>query len=159
MLIASARLNYAATIGLAVRDKFCALLLVAALVGFVAPASAQNWNCNDPDDLPQQGMNYCMHQDYLKADAALNAEYKRVRNILKTTLTDFPRPDGKTEVEALRDAQRAWIKYRDLACEMEGIAFRGGSMEPLLISACLARLTEQRTNDLGLLVETGAGEK
>ncbi len=135
------------------------VLATVAVIAATGPAQAQDWDCSKPDDLPQQGMNYCAHQDYLAADADLNATYKRVRGILRNTAYDSLRSDGKTEAEALRDAQRAWITYRDLACDMEGIHFRGGTMEHLLVYACLARLTRQRADELGLLVETGAGEQ
>ncbi len=134
--------------------------IAAALIFQATPqVAAQDWNCSDFDNLPQQGMNYCVQQEFVTADAELNRVYKRVRTILRSTAYDAARSDGRTEAEALRDAQRAWIAYRDQACAMEGIHFRGGSMEPLLVAACLRRLTERRTQDLWLLVETGAGEQ
>ena len=134
-------------------------LTVCMILALGSPAHAQNWDCDDADNLPQQGMNYCADADYRAAYDELNAVYKKVRGILRDTAYDDLRNDGKTEAEALRDAQLAWIKYRDLSCQMEGIHFRGGSMESLLVSSCLERLTRQRTQDLWLLVETGAGEQ
>lgn len=122
-----------------------ALALVMLLAG---SANAQDWDCADPGSLPQQGMNHCAHQDYLDADTMLNVIYGDVR----AQLDGMQRPDGRTEAEALRDAQRAWITFRDLACDLEGAPFRGGTMEPFLVSSCLARLTRERTNDLSLLL-------
>ena len=127
------------------------LPLIAGLLVLAAPAAAQDWNCKDPA-LPQQGMNHCAHEDYLDADAQLNATYQEVVAFLRTLP---PRPDGTDEVEGLREAQRAWIAYRDLACVAEGVSFRGGTMEPLIVSSCLARLTRDRTGDLSLLLPQG----
>ena len=53
--------------------------------------------------------------------------------------------------DALRQAQRDWIKFRDGACKAEGFLFRGGTMEPLIIATCLTRLTQRRTSDLQIL--------
>ena len=130
------------------------MVLFAAL--FAAPAAAQNWDCSDPGALPQQGMNYCVHQDYLAADAELNRVYKSVRAQV-ADMDHGARYDGKTEVEALRDAQRAWITYRDLACDGAGLLMRGGSMERLLVSACLEDLTLRRIEDLKAMVSVDGG--
>ena len=126
--------------------------MVAALLAFSPSAHASDWNCSDAGSLPQQGMNYCAHQDYLAADAELNAVYKRVRAAV-AKMDYGGRPDGKPEVDVLRDAQRAWIKFRDLACDMEGIHMRGGTMERLLVSACLEEKTRQRIKDLRYLID------
>ena len=54
----------------------------------------------------------------------------------------------------LRDAQRAWITYRDLACAAESTLVRGGSMEPLMYYSCLERETRSRTESLRIFGET-----
>ncbi|HET7409058.1 MAG TPA: lysozyme inhibitor LprI family protein [Paracoccaceae bacterium] len=102
-------------------------------------ASAQD--CSDPQT--QIEMNECAHLDYLAADEMLNAEYKRARAAL-----------GESGATALRDAQRAWIVFRDKACEVEGAQFAGGSIRPMVVAGCLARLTRRRTEDLRLLSQT-----
>ena len=51
------------------------------------------------------------------------------------------------------DAQRAWIVFRDQACEAESLLARGGTMQPQLFHVCLARLTRQRTEDLRIFGE------
>jgi uncharacterized protein YecT (DUF1311 family) len=50
--------------------------------------------------------------------------------------------------ESLREAQRAWVTFRDLACEVESLVAEGGSMQPMIYSACLTTLTEERTDAL-----------
>lgn len=125
-----------------------AILISLGLALLQTPASAQN--CEDPQF--QQEMNYCSHQDFLAADEKLNAAYKTVRAKLREWDADLPE-NLKGGADALRDAQRAWITYRDKACEAEGFLFRGGTMEPLIVSSCKTRLTERRTDDMLIILE------
>lgn len=127
-----------------------ALLLTAAAP---APADKPEWNCDDPQD--QQTMNYCAHQEFLAADAKLNAQWKLTAAEMKTRDRDWgDSNDGRPGYfDTLREAQRAWLKYRDTHCASEGYMFRGGTMEPLIIATCKTRLTELRTKDLKDLIE------
>ena len=54
---------------------------------------------------------------------------------------------------ALKEAQRAWITFRDKACAAEGYAMKGGSAEPLLVYGCMARVTEERASHLWAMVQ------
>jgi uncharacterized protein YecT (DUF1311 family) len=115
--------------------------------------SAQDpqWNCADPQ--AQQEMNYCAAQDFARADAELNAEYRRA-------VADAQRADREEagyrvegdnrpgEEATLREAQRAWLAFRDAHCRLEGYEARGGSMEPMLYEGCRATLTRARTAQL-----------
>jgi uncharacterized protein YecT (DUF1311 family) len=107
-----------------------------------APSGAQDWDCTDYDTLPQQGINFCLSQDYARADAELNAAYQAALAA-----------NGPAVGTLLRDAQRLWIPYRDAACEVEAEFMRGGSGEPMLRLGCLIRLTETRTKELGWISE------
>jgi len=124
-----------------------ALALLALLA---PPAAAQHWNCDDPASLPQQGMNFCAHRDWQAADAELNRVYRLARTAMRALDADLP-PDLQGAEAALRDAQRAWIVFRDKACEAEGYLFRGGTMEPFIVSSCMAGLTRQRIQGLQTL--------
>lgn len=113
-------------------------------------AFSKDADCENPQT--QTAMNVCAQQAFRQADAMLNTEYKRARATMRQL--DDAMPTGqKGAAIALRDAQRAWIKFRDLACAAEGWLFRGGSMEPLIVSTCMTSLTEQRTKDLKTLSE------
>ncbi len=122
-----------------------ALLLALLLPAAAAPA--QEVDCAHA--MAQQEMNFCAEQEWQAADAALNAAYR----VAMAVLADAGRigASDPPETERLKKAQRAWIAYRDLACESAGWAMRGGSAEPLLIYSCLARLTGERTAELRLL--------
>jgi uncharacterized protein YecT (DUF1311 family) len=113
---------------------------VAALLGAI-PAAAQD--CSGLRT--QADMNDCAMRDYRSADAELNARYKAARAELQRI---------GSGAAALRDAQRAWVTFRDKACEAEGAQYRGGSIEPMIVAGCLARLTRQRGEDLKALAET-----
>nr|WP_223877819.1 lysozyme inhibitor LprI family protein [Histidinibacterium aquaticum] len=88
-------------------------------------------------------MNACAARDYEAADTMLNAVWGEAIAAARS---------GGLGDELL-DAQRAWLPFRDAACEAEAALFAGGSMAPMVRSFCLARLTEQRTEDLRLFAD------
>ena len=122
---------------------------VLALAVLAAPAGAQTVDCTRA--VAQMELNFCAEQEWQAADRQLNAAYGAAMAALKAV--DRANAAAPSEAERLKKAQRAWIAYRDLACESEGYAMRGGSAEPLLIYGCLARLTESRTQDLRLMIQ------
>lgn len=113
------------------------------------------WNCEDP--IYQQEMNYCAGQDYMAADAELNAQWKVTAAAMKVQDASFAEYGGNDTregfFESLLEAQRGWLRYRDAHCRVEGYTARGGSMEPMLASGCKAHLTRLRTKELKELVE------
>ena len=115
------------------------------------------WNCDDP--MAQQEMNWCAAQDFAAADAELNAQWKITAAAMKARDADFAEHgrDGADAregwFESLLEAQRAWLRFRDAHCRIEGYNMRGGSMEPLLISSCRTHITNLRTEQLRELRE------
>jgi uncharacterized protein YecT (DUF1311 family) len=127
------------------------LLALAA----AAPAAAQDdIDCKNP--MAQQDMNFCAEKDFEAADAELNAAWKDARKTARD-LDDELMDELKGADKALLAAQRAWIAYRDRQCELEGFEARGGSMEPMLVSGCMAELTRARTKQLKTFI--GGGEQ
>lgn len=100
----------------------------------------------------QTEMNACAYQDWEAADAVLNALWPQARAVTKAQDADLPE-ELKGADQALLNAQRAWIAFRDAQCASEGFAMRGGSAEPLLIYGCMASLTEDRVEDLRAVIE------
>ncbi len=113
-------------------------------------ASAQEANCADPQSNLE--MKICAGQAYRAADGDLNADYLMARDAMRQMDKDLPKELRGAE-KALLKGQRAWIKYRDGACDAEGFTVRGGTMESLIVTSCLARLTRQRSEDLRTLFE------
>jgi uncharacterized protein YecT (DUF1311 family) len=118
----------------------------ALLIASSCVAQAQDFDCSNPDDLPQQGMNFCSAAEFEAADAELNEVWADLRRTLKQRETEYEGYEGWFETALA--GQRAWITYRDAQCEAEGMAAEGGSMQPLLVSGCLVRLTEARVVEL-----------
>jgi uncharacterized protein YecT (DUF1311 family) len=114
------------------------------------PAAAQDVDCSNA--VTQMDLNQCAYAEWAAADATLNAAYAGAMDLLKTWDADLP-DDEKGGAEALREAQRAWITFRDKACEAEGFAMKGGSAEPLLVYGCMRQLTEDRTAQLFAMLD------
>lgn len=112
---------------------------------FVLPfgVSAQALDCDDA--VTQSAMNACAYEAWVKADEDLNDTYAWAMDRAKSM--------SEATAEALRTAQRAWIPYRDAACEAEGILFEGGSIQPLIVYTCLEHLTRQRTEEMRAVYE------
>lgn len=131
--------------------RFTALLLLAGLIAPAAgPAAAQALDCSNA--LTQSELNQCAYENFETQDAALNKSYKQAISLMHTWDEAVPAED-KGAVEALRTAQRAWIAYRDATCESEAWALRGGSAHPMELSGCMAKLTEDRKDDLEDLIQ------
>lgn len=125
-------------------------LAVAALLLSASVSTAQEPDVDCENAMTQMDMNICADRDYQEADVALNAAYKKAISAARE-MDDGVADLGKNYVgaaDALKRAQRAWIGYRDGQCEFAGFGARGGSMEPLLVSSCLADLTRKRTDEL-----------
>jgi uncharacterized protein YecT (DUF1311 family) len=124
-----------------------ALLLATALQASL-DARARDAHCRDPQT--QADMNFCAEIDFERADAALNAAWREAIAAARTADREIDRSDQRpTEEAKMREAQRAWLIFRDAQCTVEGYdEARGGSMEPMIYSGCQARLTRERTAQL-----------
>jgi uncharacterized protein YecT (DUF1311 family) len=120
------------------------------LAWFTLPAAAQEVDCANA--MAQADLNQCAYQDWEAADAALNDAYQEAMALLQDWDANLPEEE-QGGAEALKEAQRAWITFRDKACEAEGFAMKGGSAEPLLVYGCMRLLTEERTNHLTSMAE------
>ena len=134
------------------RVCFVALLLLAA----VSTAAADDEiDCNNA--MGQQDMNACAAKDYDAADAELNTVWKAAGGVAKDFDAELSE-DLKAAEAALLAAQRCWIAYRDGQCELAGFNERGGSMEPMVVSGCLADLTRKRTKELREFIRGGEAQ-
>ena len=124
------------------------LLLAMAVQGSL-DARAHEYGC--PDAETQLAMNMCAEIDFERADAALNAAWREAIAAARAADREIDRQSDQrpTEEAKLREAQRAWLVFRDAQCTVEGYEeARGGSMEPMVYSGCRARLTRERTAQL-----------
>ena len=123
------------------------------ILSLILAAGAPGWNCDDPQ--AQQEMNWCAAREFERADKALNAQWKLTSEEMnRRDARDGKPTDGRPgHMATLLSAQRAWLKFRDAHCDLDGYLFRGGSMEPLIVATCRTSLTEARTKQLQDLIE------
>ena len=121
-----------------------------ALVLMAMPARADDaLDCKEP--LDQNTMTRCAGVDFEKADKELNELWPE----LKVDAEANDKDTGKHEyADALLASQRAWIVFRDAECIWQGYEAHGGSLEPMIVNGCSARLTRDRIKQL----QTGASE-
>ena len=100
--------------------------------------------CNNPET--QTAMNICAQGEYEQADVELNNTYQAVKASLSSAKAD-----------QLITAEEAWLTYRDRYCDYVAAQYAGGSMEPLVYSGCLTRLTQDRTAVLAQTAPTPQG--
>ena len=124
------------------------LLLAIAML-----AAAQGENEIDcANAMAQIEMNICAGRAFERADAELNTLWREV--IANARANDHSGENGRmegddrTEEGTLREAQRAWVTFRDAHCTWEGFSERGGSMEPMVVEECRTRLTRARIAEL-----------
>jgi uncharacterized protein YecT (DUF1311 family) len=97
----------------------------------------------------QTEMNACADQDYIAADKMLNEVYQEI-------LREYA--DDPAFLDRLRDAQRAWLLFRDAQVaalfphQDEAQAYYG-SLFPMCKASWLTELTQQRTEQLRLWLE------
>jgi len=138
-----------------------ALLLAACAALMLSPSFAAAQDDEPEVDCEnattQMEMNICAGRDYRAADDELNAVYRKAVAAAETMDRELKDMDEQLvgAVDALKRGQRAWIGYRDGQCDLAGFEARGGSMEPMLVSGCLADLTRKRTAELKAFYEPG----
>jgi uncharacterized protein YecT (DUF1311 family) len=104
--------------------------------------------CDDPQH--QAAMNACAAIEFERADAELNVAWREVIAGAREMDAEINREfdQAPTSEQVLREAQRAWVTFRDGHCTYEGHEARGGSMESMIFNGCRARLTRERTAQL-----------
>jgi uncharacterized protein YecT (DUF1311 family) len=113
--------------------------LIPALIAFAAPAAAQT----------QAQMGAQAGTQLRAADAAMTVQWKRAYAYMKRLdAADTSRGGGVGYAAAVLASQRAWLKFRDTQCVIEGSEFAGGSMQGMVRAQCLTRLTRERTKQL-----------
>lgn len=129
--------------------------LILPLLAQSAQPPVPGWNCDDPQ--VQAEMNWCAGQDFAAADDAMNTQWAIKRAAMKARDAEWAALGSADKragfMKNLLEAQRGWLRYRDAHCALEGYEARGGSLEPLLVLTCKARVTRVRTQQLKDLAE------
>ena len=93
------------------------------------------------------GMGACLAAEAAYWDGRLNAAYDALR--VRTRAVDAETLDygvvAPSQAEALQAMQRAWIPFRDAACDYERSKWGGGTGQGPASAACLLHQTAMRT--------------
>src|SRR5215469_11032103 len=122
------------------REKMLRMLVLTLVVigTGVAAVTAQTRKKN-PCDNPQSQieMNDCAAKEFHDADQKLNKLYAELSRKLE--------PD---RLEKLKEAERAWIKFRDADCDFQTYLNRGGTIYPMVYNGCLTENAKNRIKQL-----------
>jgi len=115
--------------------------VLVVFICLVAGAHAYGQGKGKPDPCAnaqsQAEMNQCAGRDYNAADVVLNQVYRQLVAKL-----------DEDEKSQLKEAQTAWLKYRDANCEFVADQYKGGTIRPMILGYCLAEMTRNRTTEL-----------
>jgi uncharacterized protein YecT (DUF1311 family) len=81
-------------------------------------------------------MKQCANKELEEVTKKLNATYNSYRKLLT--------PKQQQDLKAV---QLAWIKYKDLRCNLENSFYEGGTMAGLAGTSCLTNITKQRLEE------------
>lgn len=96
------------------------------------------------------GMSSCAFAEAQVWDRFLNQEYKVLMEFSKVMDEDDQAyfPTFANRAESLRDAQRAWIAFRDAECGLAYALWGSGSMRHIAGTDCHMQMTAERTIEL-----------
>ncbi len=96
------------------------------------------------------GMVACLNAEADVWDKHLNAEYKQVIAAFRAIDADEAEhfPEFAKRAETLRDAQRAWIAFRDGECALAYALWGSGSMRNIAYADCRMQMTADRVFEL-----------
>ena len=124
--------------------------LIAALLLVPAVGLAAEVDCGTSAN--QMDANICTGQELDRVDAELNRRYATLRSKLDE--------NGRRNLVA---AERAWIAFRDLECNLRTgfdtlAPGDNGSIAPMLLGQCKIALTRQRIQDLAAQIRCPGGD-
>jgi uncharacterized protein YecT (DUF1311 family) len=124
-----------------------ACLMTALAIGMPAAAQkAPKIDCGKAMSTPE--LNWCSEQELEKADRKLNEAYKRVLAHIAAVDT-MTTSEREKWANAMREAQRRWIAFRDQDCgEVIGYEWSGGTGMTGAMLGCKISKTETRTKEL-----------
>lgn len=96
----------------------------------------------------------CLSSEADAWDALLNEEYGLLRDALRA---DDAAAGGESRADALRDAQRAWIAFRDADCALAWSIWQDGTIRGPVAARCRLDHTARRALELRHLRRDGEG--
>jgi uncharacterized protein YecT (DUF1311 family) len=118
------------------------LLLFGAAAGEVRAQSAED-PCADADAQRSPEQMACAEKELKAAEAELKSARARLTGVLEAP----PRL-------RMKQAERAWLSYRKSNCDAEASIYEGGTIQPLIQTQCVARVTRARAEELRAQLKT-----
>jgi uncharacterized protein YecT (DUF1311 family) len=118
--------------------KTIGVLAIAACVAALVVTAANTRDDPRTSEKTQTDMNRNYDRELEVADAELSKVYKDA----------MTQASSARARDALRSAERAWIKYRDSECKLETLGASGGSAYPVVAAICLTIKIRTRTQEL-----------
>jgi len=107
-----------------------------------AKLSASYDSCMEKSEGVTSKMLDCTGEEFRRQDARLNTAYRRA-------MSSF----SSENREALKEAQRAWIKYRDTSCSLLQGVEGGGTLATVAEADCILGITAERARWIESLLE------
>jgi uncharacterized protein YecT (DUF1311 family) len=129
------------------------LILCAIFALVLMPQAGFTQASKAPDPCEnKQGLEWsnCVTHEFERADGELNNTYRLLMSKMKIRplSEDGGLPDDERYETALKNAQRAWIAYRDSNCEYESSHYRDGAPMFGQVALCKRRMSIERTSEL-----------
>ena len=112
----------------------------------VMPACANEAivDCANASSTPE--INHCAKLELDEAERELNQAYQKLVKQLSQPDTET---DNFTELrQSLKEAQRAWTKFREMDCDTQFLLYGSGTMRTVAYLGCMRERAEQRTKEL-----------
>ncbi len=90
----------------------------------------------------------CLISENAAWDELLNTNYQALRDGFRGRVGGGQDLSGEELNIRLRDAQRAWIAFRDAECGFRYDIYRGGTIRSIVGANCLMTMTAQRALEL-----------
>ena len=91
-------------------------------------------------------INHCAKLELDEAERELNQAYQKLVKQLSQPDTEY---ENFTELrQSLKEAQRAWIKFRELDCDTQFLLYGSGTIRTVAYLGCMRERAVQRTNEL-----------
>lgn len=95
----------------------------------------------------QMELNRQAGEELQRTDRRLNEVYSKLWSRLST--------ESRARLQA---AEEAWIRFRDQECAFVSSSTIGGSIHPMMIAQCKARLTALRVKDIEVQLDCAEGD-
>jgi uncharacterized protein YecT (DUF1311 family) len=115
---------------------------LAWLILFLAVPLASQKQDGCANASTQMQMDACSKEGFDLADRELNQAYSAAQRAL-----------GPEDRARLTKAEKSWLAYRDDDCAAEASLYEGGSIKPTIKTACLDKLSRERTVEIKRIYE------